>query len=123
MAMSEVQRYYLSAAGHLIEGEGLGRLGVYLAADYDQLKADSEVVADLAESRLAENLRLKAERDQLKAELDRLRDVQILLNTERALVEQLEEWLDEAMEVIKEMRYACTDKSEAMADAWLEALI
>ena len=38
--------------------------------------------------------------DQLKAELDRLRDVQILLNTERALVEQLEERLDEARELL-----------------------
>lgn len=38
--------------------------------------------------------------DQLKAELDRLRDVQILLNTERAFVEQLEERLDEARELL-----------------------
>ena len=33
----------------------------------------------------------------------------------------LRKQLDEATEVIKEMRYACTDKSEAMADAWLKA--
>ena len=43
---------------------------------------------------------LASDYDQLKAELDRLRDVQILLNTERALVEQLEERLDEARELL-----------------------
>ena len=69
--MSEVKQFHLRE-GTLIEGKSLGCLNVYLASDYDQLKA----------------------------ELDRLRDVQILLNTERALVEQLEERLDEARELL-----------------------
>ena len=64
--MSEVKQFHLRE-GTLIEGKSLGCLNVYLASDYDQLKA----------------------------ELDRLRDVQILLNTERALVEQLEERIAE----------------------------
>lgn len=137
--MNTVKRYYLRAVDCLIEGEELGRLGVYLAADYDQLKKENERLRRVTHVSLPTSTmeyefsnyhrrgfnagirQGEAERDQLKAELDRLRDVQILLNTERALVEQLEERIDEAREVIKEQRYACTDLSEAMADAWLEA--
>ena len=90
--MSKVKQFHLRE-GTLVEGKSLGCLNVYLASDYeqleeklsvttdcadaysrmfeevsedrDQLKADSEVVADLVESRLAENLRLKAENERL----------------------------------------------------------
>jgi len=131
-----------------------------LLKERDQLKADSEVVADLVESRLAENLRLKeenerlrrvthvslptstmeyefsnyhrrgfnagirqgeAERDQLKAELDRLRDVQILLNTERALVEQLEERMAEARELLRYSADECIPSLGREIEDWLEA--
>ena len=88
--MSEVKQFHLRE-GTLIEGKSLGCLNVYLASDYDQLKA----------------------------ELDRLRDVQILLNTERALVEQLEERMAEARELLEKYGYATGD-ADGRVDAWLK---
>ena len=59
----------------------------------DQLKADSEVVADLVESRLAENLRLKAENERLKLRLWDLEhsEVDHVLKERDALRKQLDE--------------------------------
>ena len=35
--MKEAKRYYMNEQGNLSEGEELGRIGVYLAADYERL--------------------------------------------------------------------------------------
>jgi len=113
--MSEVQRYYLSAAGHLIEGEELGRLGVYLAADYDQLKEQlwhSEMAAE-AEAHLADGL--KAERDQLKEELHQYR-----LTSGGAIAENstLRRQLLEAKLLLTSIN---KQMPTPIIDAWLEA--
>ena len=42
--MSEVKQFHLRE-GTLVEGKSLGFLNVYLAADYDQLKAENERLA------------------------------------------------------------------------------
>lgn len=48
--MNEAKLYYVSETG-LVEGEALGRLRVYLAADYDALRAENaELVAALVDA-------------------------------------------------------------------------
>ena len=84
----------------------------------DQLKADSEVVTDLAESRLAENLRLKAENERLKLRLWDLEHSEV----DHVLKERdtLRKQLDEARELLKDYGYAAGDL-DGRVDAWLEA--
>ena len=92
----------------------------------DQLKADSEVMADLVESRLAENLRIKAENERLKKEvrswviriqqrgleMDELSDERDALRTK----------LDEARELLNGIERGCLlSDDDAKIDAWLEA--
>ena len=64
---------------------------------------------------------LASDYDQLKAELDRLRDVQILLNTERALVEQLEERLAEVRELLRYSADECIPSLGREIEDWLGA--
>ena len=120
------------------------------ASDYDQLKADSEVVAGLVESRLAENLRLKAENERLKLRLWDLEhsEVDHVLKERDTLRKQLDEansayarladgvpaamakyhkckkQLDEARELLVEpQRFPSSkwaDKWQVQRDAWLE---
>lgn len=98
--MSKVHRW---EAVHLKDGDSNIRYqdgtgpDMVKASDYDQLKAENE--------RLNESLRVEFS----------------ALRQQEAEIHALREQLNEAREVIKEMRYACTDKSEVMADAWLEA--
>ena len=109
--MSKVKQFHLRE-GTLVEGKSLGCLNVYLASDYDQLKADSEVVADLVESRLAENLRLKVENERLAAMLNQAVSEGILLSDQR---DTLRKQLDEARELLKEPE---GDTSPEWADEW-----
>ena len=67
--MKEAKLYHVGEDG-LVEGKALGRLCVYLSADYDQLKAENERLAsELRAARVyMESLRLQRELDQARAE-------------------------------------------------------
>ena len=58
--MSKVKQFHLRE-GTLVEGKSLGCLNVYLASDYDQLKADNEAYKKLHDWLKAENERLARE--------------------------------------------------------------
>ena len=100
--MIEAQKYYFGAAGRLIEGEELGRIGVYLASDYEQLKEKLAVTTDCADaySRMFEEV--SEDRERVTAERDTLR-----------------KQLDEARELLEKYGYATGD-ADGRVDAWLK---
>ena len=113
--MNEVTRY---EEGDPCAGMYKSSEGVWVHIDdYDQLKADSEVVADLVESRLAENLRLKAENERLHhAYLLSQATLLSLQGQDMVLRKQL----DEAMRLLRYSSDECIPSLDREIDAWME---
>ena len=102
--MSEVKQFHLRE-GTLVEGKSLGYLNVYLASDYDQLKAELEAtVKESLPAGKAQMARDSAELRRLCAERDRLKESHKYLSDaiERGLAEDLKlrTQLDEARELL-----------------------
>lgn len=97
------------------KGTDYKRIDRVKASDYDQLKADSEVMADLVESRLAENLRLKLANEFVTRVADDL------LAENKVLRDQLDEARGLLAGTMQYISAEELDHFEARIDAWLEA--
>ena len=97
--MSKVKQFHLRE-GTLVEGKSLGCLNVYLASDYEQLKADNEAYKKLHDWLKAENevltLRVMAGERQ---ELDALKSAPVVMPERKELSiyadEEFHRWLEQ----------------------------